>query len=116
MAESRKHKECIEDCKNKLTQSHNCRRESLIYRDGWKYLDLECYPHNSSTDKPTAIECECNSGRLQRQSNREDLLEWKRKNPEGVAWQIEDASQLDVDKIKKKPKPQFRSRYRRRFR
>lgn len=96
--ESKKHKELVEAVKSTLNK-HNCRRESPIFRDGWKFLDLECHPHNSKIHKPTAIECEINSSKIQRQSNLKDLAEWKRKNPSGVTFQIENIQDINTRKL-----------------
>lgn len=95
---NKKHKECVEGCKNKLFK-HNCRRETAIHRSGWHFLDLECHPHDKKKFKPVAIECECGSGMPQRQSNYQDLLEWRKKNPDGEIFQIENSDELDVNKL-----------------
>ena len=87
--QNKDHKTCVMGCKNKLNGKYNCLRESPIFRDGKVHLiDLECHTDNPSL-KPVAVECECGSGKLQRESNRLDLLEWKKKNPTGETFQFQ---------------------------
>lgn len=106
MSESKEHKLCKMECKNKLSKAHthNCRSEVPIHRNGaWHLLDLEC-PSINENFKDCAIECEADSSLSQRESNRPDGLEWKRKNPEGVFLQIESPDELDLSKLKKRSK------------
>ena len=103
MTESKKHKLCKIKCKNKLAGTHNCRGEVPINRNGaWNLLDLEC-PSINPKFKDCAIECEINSNRYNRESNWKDLLAWKKKNPSGEIFQISDALELDINKLKKRP-------------
>ncbi len=98
------HKEAVENCKNKLNLTHVCEMESKIFRNGEiHFLGLECHPNknNLTLFKPTAIEVEDGSSKLQRESNLADLQEWKRKNTDGEIFQIEDSDQLDISKLKK---------------
>jgi len=104
MTESKEHKLCKMQCRNKLAGSHNCRAEVPIHRNGaWHLLDLEC-PSIKKEFKDCAIECEQDSSQSQRESNKLDGLEWKRKNPEGVFLQIESPDELDPSKLKKELK------------
>jgi len=111
MAQNKRHKLCVQNSKNKIKGSHNCLKESTIFRNSdVHYLDLECHPINPKSFKPCAIECECNSSKLQRESNKLDLLEWKKENPTGEIFQIENAEQFDINKLKRFPtfqRPRF---------
>jgi len=98
---SKKHKQEVENCRHKLSESHSCKRETPIYRRGWRFLDLECHPLNPAQFKPTAVEIEVNSSKPQRESNKLDLMEWKKKNTDGIAFQIENSNQLDINKLRK---------------
>ncbi len=98
---NKEHKQLIEDCKGKLNK-HNCRKETPIFRLGtWRFIDLECWPHNPKRHKPIAVEGEVGSSKLQRESNLKDLLEWK-KQTGGEIFQIEHIDELDVRRLIKK--------------
>lgn len=99
------HHDCVNGCIEKLKPSHNCVKESKLFRDGLiNALDLECHPNKKSlkTHNPTAIECENKSSRLQRESNWKDLMLWRMKNSDGVAFQIQNADEIDINKLKKR--------------
>lgn len=107
---AKQHKICVQKSKEKLNQTHNCRKESPIFRNGsWHFLDLEC-PSVNNNFRDMALECECGSSRPQRESNKLDLLEWKRKNSEGAIFQIENAEQFNLHQLRKQPS--FRRRFR----
>lgn len=104
MSESKEHKLCKMKCQNFLAGTHNCRTEVPIHRNGsWNLLDLEC-PSINKNYKDCAIECEVDSNNAQRESNRLDLLEWKRKNPQGEIFQIESPEELKLSRLKKNSK------------
>jgi hypothetical protein len=97
---NKEHKQCVQESNNKLVKTHNCKKETPLYRNGWRFLDLECHPTNENF-KSTAIECECGSSKSQRESNHLDLLEWKKRNSEGEIFQINSSNEIDISKIRK---------------
>ena len=100
--QNKEHRRCVFEARNRVKGSHSCLAEVPICRDGnWHFLDLECHNLNPNS-KPFALECENKSSRLQRDSNWKDLLEWKRRNPEGEIFQVESVDEIDFNKLKKK--------------
>jgi hypothetical protein len=111
--QDKNHKQVVEDCRKKLGGTHNCMKESPIYRDGWHFLDLECHPFHSDKFKSAALEIESKSSRPQKESNYRDLLEWKKKNPvDSEIFQIENEDQLNTSKLSK-PQKFMNSNFRR---
>lgn len=103
MTQDKKHKECVQGVINKTKASHSCYKEYPINRNGdYHFLDVVGHPH---PDKPNlksfATECESESSKPQQESNKLDLLEWKKHFPDGEIFQINDASQMDTNKLKK---------------
>lgn len=99
------HNQCIDECQNRLSDTHSCLRESHIFRDGEIHrLDLECHPTSENLNRwrKTAIECESSSSKLQQRSNLEDLKQWKAQNPDGVGFQITDPSQFNKELLRKR--------------
>jgi len=105
------HHNCVNGCIEKLKPSHNCVKESKLFRNGMVHaLDVECHPTSNflRTHRPAAIECENQSSKLQRASNWQDLMVWQLKNSDGAVFQIENANELKTDKLKKKRLPLYR--------
>lgn len=103
MTQDKKHKKCVQDVNNKVKGTHNCLREYPINRNGdFHFIDIVGHPHPDKKNlKPFAVECESESSKSQQESNRLDLLEWKKHYPEGEISQINDASQMDLNRLKK---------------
>ncbi len=111
MSQDKKHKACVQGVINKTKNTHSCFKEMPINRDGnFHYLDVVGFPHPDKPDlKPFACECEDGSSNPQQESNLNDLREFKKHYPESEIFQIEEAEDLDVSKLRKKPKNPFNS-------
>lgn len=106
MGESARHKECKRRFKEMLSETHSCRTEVPLWRRIWNRIDVECYPDGLQNEQnwlPVAAEFENESSKLQRESNWKDLLAWKKKNPEGKIFQVEDPEEIDINELKRKP-------------
>ena len=128
MAQDKKHKTCIQDVINKTKTTHSCYKEYPISRNGnFHFIDTVGFPHPDKTHlKPFATECEDGSSSPQRESNKLDLLEFKKHYPDSEIFQIESADELDTKKLVKqqqksqslpqsKPKFQFKRPMLRKF-
>ncbi len=103
---SAEHKRVVQECQDKVTGTHSCRKEANMYRDGWRAIDLECHPLDKSKFKAAAIEAEINSSQLQRDSNYKDLVAWQNlEKPNREIFQISDSSEFDIERLVKQ---QFR--------
>ncbi|MFH1802813.1 MAG: hypothetical protein ABH864_05200 [archaeon] len=104
MSQRRKHKDCVQGIINKTKSTHNCTKEHIINRNGdFHFLDVVGFPHADKKNfwKPFAAECENKSSNLQRQSNQEDVLEFKRRYPESEVFQVDSAEKFDTNKLRK---------------
>ena len=108
--ENIQHKRCVQGVINKTKTTHNCLREQAINVSGdYHFLDVIGHPHKDKEEffKPFVAECETNMNTAQARSNKLDMLEWKKRYPEGEIFQISTEDEFDASKLNKKPKNTF---------
>ena len=84
MGQQKFHKKCVQDTINKVKETHSCYKEYPIVRNGnYHFIDVVGHPHpNKKHLKSFATECESGSSKLQQESNKLDLIEFKGKKNE----------------------------------
>ena len=103
MGQGKQHKKCAQGVVNKLKGTHLCQKEFPIFRNGdIHFIDAVGFPHKSKSFlKPIAVECEWGSSKLQQESNKLDLLEFKKRYPEAEIFQVNDSEEVNFSKLKK---------------
>jgi len=103
MGQERPHKQCVMDVANLVKKTHSTYKEYPINRLGdYHYLDLIGHPLSEEVNfKPFALECESGSSKSQQESNKLDLQEFKKRFPESEIFQINNANEFDINKLKK---------------
>jgi len=101
MGQNKDHKKCVQDTINKLKKTHLCQKEFPIFREGnLHFLDTVGFPHREKSYlKPIAIECECGSSKTQQESNRLDLLEFKKRYPQAEIFQVGDSEEINFKRL-----------------
>jgi|SRR3989344_4412748 len=115
MGQNKQHKKCVQDTINRIKKTHLCQKEYPVFRNGdIHFLDAVGFPHKERTDlKPIAVECECGSSKPQQESNKMDLLEFKKRYPEAEVFQVNNAEQIDFNRLKKmQQRPVYKPIYR----
>ncbi len=102
MGQNKEHKECVQKTINHLKSTHLCNKEHPIFREGnIHFLDVVGFPHDAKSNlKPFAVECECGSSRLQQESNKKDLEEFKKRYPESKVFQVKSFREIDFNKLR----------------
>lgn len=103
MGQSKDHKKCVQDVINRVKSTHLCKKEYPVFRDGnLHFLDVVGMPHPDKKEmKPIAVECECGSSNLQRASNMQDLIEFRRRYPDVEIFQVNGAREIDFNRLRK---------------